>query len=180
MNFSFLEWEKTKSETTLLYLWIRVIFSWGLDFSRNTEPESFLIGFILETVTIENRDLRLGTRIYLLLYGKNFNDFVQLVMKLKHFVRGSFPGWGKHLTCICNRCQSVVSRLKLGRAYCLNGNEEATRGFTFKVDKVQIRCHHFVIEMNCRPMGSVTEVKIRCKAWDLETSFSRVRCYFLC
>ena len=41
---------------------------------------------------MENKDLRLGTRIFLLLYGKNFNDFVQLVMKLKYFVRGSFPG----------------------------------------------------------------------------------------
>ena len=136
MNFSFLEWEKTKLETTLLYPWIRVVFSWGVDFSRNTEPESCLIGFILETVTMENKDLRLGTRIFVLLYGKNFNDFVQLVMKLKHFVRGSFPGWGKHLTCICNRCQSVVSRLKLGRAYCLNGNEEATRTF-LKGSRVQ-------------------------------------------
>ena len=46
--------------------------------------------------------------------------------------------------------------LKLGLAHCLNGTEEATRGFTFKVLKrignVEVRIGHddFVIEMNCR------------------------------
>ena len=49
-----------------------------------------------------------------------------------------------------------MSGLKLGRAHFLNGTEEATRGFTFKVLKrignVEVRIGHddFVIEMNCR------------------------------
>ena len=110
-------------------------------------------------------------------------------MELKHCVRAFFPGSGKHLTCICNRwfvtpCDwSLVPIglwLKLGRAHSLNGTEEATRGFTFKVLKrignvevqirheeatrgftfkvlkrignVEVRIGHddFVIEMNCR------------------------------
>ena len=49
-----------------------------------------------------------------------------------------------------------MSGLKLGRAHSLNGTEEATRGFTFKVIKrignveVRIRRDDFVIEMSCR------------------------------
>ena len=126
---------------------------------------SCLKEFIVKTAIIEKRDLRLGKRTFLSLYSKHFNDFVELLMELKHCVRAFFPGSGKHLTCICNRwfvtpCDwSLVPIglwLKLGRAHSLNGTEEATRGFTFKVLKrignVEVRIRHddFVIEMNCR------------------------------
>ena len=63
---------------------------------------------------------------------------------------------GSSLLAIGRWCQSVIFGLKLGRAHCLNGTEEATRGFTFKVLKrignveVRIRRDDFVIEMNCR------------------------------
>ena len=49
-----------------------------------------------------------------------------------------------------------MSGLKLGRAHCLNGTEEATRGSTFKVINrignvdVRVRRDDFVIEMNSR------------------------------
>ena len=55
------------------------------------------------TSYFEKRDLRLGKRTFLSLYSKHFNDFVELLMELKHCVRGFIPGSGKHLTCICNR-----------------------------------------------------------------------------
>ena len=129
-------------------------------------PESCLKGFILQTVIIEKRDLRLGKKTFLSLYSKHFNDFVELLMEFKHCVRGFFTGSGKHLTCICNRwfvtpCDRSLLPigyvgLKLGRAHCLNGTEEATRGFTFEVInrignvEVRIRRGDSVVEMNCR------------------------------
>ena len=94
MNCCFHEWEKTKLE-------IKLLVRRGL--SPNMGPESCLKGFILQTVIIEKRDLRLGKRTFLSLYSKHFNDFVELLMELKHCVRAFFPGSGKHLTCICNR-----------------------------------------------------------------------------
>ena len=138
-----------------------------MDFRETWDPKlSCLKEFILQTAIIEKRDLRLGKRTFLSLYSKHFNDFVELLMELKHCVRGFIPGSGKHLTCICNRwfvtpCDWSLLPigyvgLKLGRAHCLNGTEEATRGFTFKVLKrignVEVRIRHddFVIEMNCR------------------------------
>ena len=76
------------------------------------------------TSYFEKRDLRLGKRTFLSLYSKHFNDFVELLMELKHCVRGFIPGSGKHLTCICNRwlvllatgrwCQSVYVRVEIG------------------------------------------------------------------
>ena len=94
MNCCFHEWEKTKLE-------IKLLVRRGL--SPNMGPESCLKGFILQTVIIEKRDLRLGKRTFLSLYSKHFNDFVELLMEFKHCVIGFFTGSGKHLTCICNR-----------------------------------------------------------------------------
>ena len=110
MNCCFHELEKTKLE-------IKLLVRRGL--SPNMGPESCLKGFILQTVIIEKRDLRLGKKTFLSLYSKHFNDFVELLMEFKHCVRGFFTGSGKHLTCICNRwfvtpdrcCQSVMSGL---------------------------------------------------------------------
>ena len=149
MKCCFHKWKKTKLENTLLYLWIRVAFSWGVDFSRNMEPESFLKGFILETVTIENKDLRLSKRTLfccmasistiLLSYWWSWSILWEA------FFLGEESTWfvsvtgGWSLLTTGRWCQSVVSGLKLGRAHCLNRTEEVTRGFTFKVDEVQIR-----------------------------------------
>ena len=80
-----------------------------------------------------------------------------------------------------------MSGLKLGRAHFLNGTEEATRGFTFKVLKrignVEVRIRHddFVIEMNCRTNefcqeGNDSLYSLRFRKF----SFERARCFFLC
>ena len=55
------------------------------------------------TSYFEKRDFGLGKRTFLSLYSKHFNDFVELLMELKHCVGGFIPGSGKHLKCICNR-----------------------------------------------------------------------------
>ena len=159
MNCCFHEWEKTKLE-------IKLLVRRGL--SPNMGPESCLKGFILQTVIIEKRDLRLGKRTFLSLYSKHFNDFVELLMELKHCVRGFFPGSGKHLTCICNRWFVTPcdwSLVPIGLCSGWNWDErtllmelkrlhEVSHSKYLKglgrIVEVRIRHDDFVIEMNCR------------------------------
>ena len=94
MNCCFHEWEKTKLE-------VKLLIRRGI--SRNMGPKAV---WRVHTSDSHHRKERLdwlSKKTFLSLYSKYFNDFVELLMELKHCVRGFFPGSGKHLTCTCNR-----------------------------------------------------------------------------
>ena len=158
MNCCFHESEKTKLE-------IKLLVRRGL--SPNMGPESCLKGFILQTVIIEKRDLTGWVRE---LFFRCIASISTILLSCwwswsiasEAFSLGQESTWhvsvtsGSSLLATGRCCQSVMSGLKLGRAHCLNGTEEATRGFTFEVInrignvEVRIRRDDSVVKMNCR------------------------------
>ena len=181
MNCCFHEWEKTKLE-------IKLLVRRGL--SPNMGPESCLKGFILQTVIIEKRDLRLGKRTFLSLYSKHFNDFVELLMEFKHCVRGFFTGSGKHLTCICNRWFVTPCDWSLVPIGLCSGWNWDERTLLMELKRLHEVSHSKYLKglgmskcglgtmtlwskWTVGPTSSARKVAIRCRAWDLESSVSR-------
>ena len=117
----------------------------------------------------------------------NLINFVELLMELKHCVRGFFPGSGKHLTCICNRWFVTPcdwSLVPIGLCPGWNWDERTLLMELKRLHEVSHSKYLKGLGMSKCGLGAMTlwskwtvgptarKVTIRCRAWDLESSVS--------
>ena len=157
MNCCFHEWEKTKLEVKLLV---------RRGISRNMGPKAVWKGSYFRQSSSKRETWgwvrELFFRCIASISTILLNCWWSWSIALEAFFLGQESTWhvpvtgGSSLLATGRCCQSVMSGLKLGRAHFLNGTEEATRGFTFKVINrignvdVRVRRDDFLIEMNSR------------------------------